>query len=279
MQETLSITRRILTHPSNRGAERFKRLIAFVGWQLWKRSVRQPLTLRLFNGFRFRAYPRCHISSSAIYFRIPDFGELSFLRRNLHNGILIDVGANVGLFTLSLADKVRHAILFEPNTLAVTRAVENLRLNALNFEIHTMALSDQEGEVFFEDQGDVSTTNRVLVDHQQSAFPVHKVPCTTLDTFLSTHTPLVNDIDVIKIDVEGHENAVLQGMRDTLTRKRPGIVMFEYLQRTNFQITRMIFESVGYKTYFLNNEFKPEALLGQPSPLQNLFALPVEAEL
>jgi FkbM family methyltransferase len=37
-------------------------------------------------------------------------------------------------------------------------------------------------------------------------------------------------IDAVKIDVEGHENSVLRGMKEFLKHHRPKLVMFEYLR-------------------------------------------------
>ena len=55
------------------------------------------------------------------------------------------MGANVGLVSMLLADKIQHALLFEPNPIAAARARENVRLNHLNYEVHELALSDQNG--------------------------------------------------------------------------------------------------------------------------------------
>ena len=76
------------------------------------------------------------------------------------------------------------------------------------------------------------------------------------------------------IDVEGHENSVLRGMRQFLAEKRP-LVMFEYLERTNLEQTISIFAEVGYKIFELG-ENGPVAATSQVKPLQDLFAWPVE---
>jgi hypothetical protein len=125
--------------PSNR-KQRVKRLFLFLGWQFWKRTVKASVVLRLFNGLQFRVYPDCQASSAVMYTRIPDSCDILFLRGHIGEGTLIDVGANVGLVTLLLADRVQHALLFEPNPAAAQRARENLALNRLKFEVHELAL-------------------------------------------------------------------------------------------------------------------------------------------
>ena len=258
--------------PSNR-RQRVKRLFLFLGWQFWKRVVRQPVVVGLFNGLRFRAYPDCEVSSGAIYARIPDSRDILYLRAHLREGTLIDVGANVGLVTLLLADKVQHALLFEPNPIAAARARANLALNALRFEVHELALSDTTGTVEFEDQGGVSSCNRTVVGFSTSV-PTREVPCTRLDRFLADHA-LPYPISAVKIDVEGHENSVLRGMMECLRQHRPRVVMFEYLQRTNLRETMALFETAGYTVLQLTPGGAGIASAGVP-PLQDLFACPNE---
>ena len=148
----IEIVNAIWKDDSNRG-ERLRRLAIFVGWQIFKRTIAKPIVLNLFNGYRFIAYPDDAVYSGALYIRIPESREVMFLRKHLNGGVMIDVGANVGLLTLSLADKVDHAILFEPNPLAAQRAIENMALNRFKFEINALALSDAEGQIFLEDRG------------------------------------------------------------------------------------------------------------------------------
>src|SRR5208283_3379852 len=147
---------------SNRG-QRTRRLCTFVGWQLWKRLVRKPITVSLFNGQRFRAYPDCPVSSGVLYTRIPNGRNVLFLRKHVSGGTLIDVGANVGSVSLLLSDTIESAILFEPNPVAAARARENLALNRLAYKVYEIALSDTNGEIHFECHGAVDSTGHVVV--------------------------------------------------------------------------------------------------------------------
>jgi len=60
-----------------------KRLFLFLGWQFWKRVVRRPIVIELFNGLRFRAYPDCSVSSGVLYTRIPDSRDILFMRSHI----------------------------------------------------------------------------------------------------------------------------------------------------------------------------------------------------
>lgn len=253
---------------------RLRRLFMAGGWQVWKRLVRTPVVVPLFNGFRFRAYPDCHVSSAALYSRIPNFRCLAFLRKHSEKGTFVDIGANVGLISLLLADKIQHAILFEPNPVAAARARENLVLNHLGFEVHELALSDQAGVVELENAGGVDSCNRTVAGFTTSA-PTISVQRDTLDGFMAERGALSAPISAVKIDVEGHENSVLRGMLCLLETHRPRLVMFEYLQRTNIMETLELFSGVGYRVMELKAG-APAWATSRVSPLQDLFACPEE---
>jgi FkbM family methyltransferase len=261
-------------HEESNRKQRIRRLSLFLGWQFWKRVVKTTIVVKLFNGLRFRAYPDCQASSAVMYTRVPDSRDILFLRAHIGEGTLIDVGANVGLVTLLLADKVQHALLFEPNPIAAQRARENLALNQLNFEVHELALSDTTGTVDFEDEGGVSTCNRTVSGFSTSV-ATRKVRCIQLDEFLAQQPPRF-PITAVKIDVEGHENQVLAGMMKCLRYSRPRLVMFEYLQRTNLRETLRLFASVGYTVLQLTSRGVEIAGPDVP-PLQDLFACPNES--
>jgi hypothetical protein len=98
---------------------------------------------------------------------------------------------------------------------------------------------------------------------------------TTFDRFLEDHGALPTPITVVKIDVEGHENAVLCGMEYFLKTQRPRILMFEYLRRTNLTETFEIFGRAGYRIIELKAG-GPAWATTRVSPLQDLFACPEE---
>ena len=257
---------------SNRG-QRLRRVLFFLAWQIWKRAVGTPWNARLFNGLQMRVYPDCDTSPSALYYSIPNGTHISFLRRHLDGGTFVDVGANVGLVSLLVADKVQHAILFEPNPVAVRRAKENLAINHLTFEVVAQALSDTVGTVELENGGNVSSCNRT-VEGFPVLLPTIAVQRTAFDQFLREHTAFPA-ISAVKIDVEGHENSVLRGMRAFLIHQRPRLIMFEYLQRTNIIETLVFFKDVGYTVFELSID-GPRIATAQVGPLQDLFACPNE---
>jgi FkbM family methyltransferase len=205
---------------------------------------------------------------------LPNGTHISFLRKHLQGGTFLDVGANIGLVSLLVADKVQQAILFEPNPAAVERARENLRLNNLNFEIVAEALSDTDGTVEFENAGTMSSCNRT-VDGFTTSQPTITVPRTTFDHFWRQYRADVPSISGVKIDVEGHENSVLRGMKEFLRNQRPKLVMFEYLARTDIRQVLDTFRDVGYSVFELS-PVGPRIATNGVRPLQDLFACPAK---
>ena len=265
--------RSIWQEDSNRG-QRFRRLLFFFCWQAWKRTVGTPVNARLFNGMRVRVWPDCDASAAALYYSLPSSRHLSLLRRYLQGGTFVDIGANVGLVTLLVADKIGHALLFEPNPTACKRALENLRMNGLLYEVFPVALSDTIGTVELENSG-ASSCNRTVEGFATTA-PTVTVPRTTFDHFLKERTAALLPIDAVKIDVEGHENSVLRGMKEFLRDRRPRLVMFEYLARTNILQTLAIFRDVGYAVFEVSASGAHRVSADAVEPLQDLFACPNE---
>ena len=122
--------------------------------------------------------------------------------------------------------------------------------------------------------GGASPTNRTVTGFSTTA-PTITVRRATLDEFLAGRD-LPAPVTAVKIDVEGHENAVLRGMSGVLRNLRPRVVMFEYLERTNLQETREIFSASGYRMIVLSRDGRPEFANGYVEPLQDLFACPEE---
>lgn len=274
IKDFISIPKFIWKDKSNQN-ERMQRLVKSIGWQLWKRTIAKPLIVRLFNGYRFIAYPNCTSSSHTIYTRIPNYSEITILRQFLNKGTLIDVGASVGLFSLLVADKIKHSLMFEPNPIAAARARENITLNELKFEVYELALSNAVSKIKLEDKGGIDSSNRTITSDMDTSFPTRIVNGTTFDKFIAEKRD-IPPIQAIKIDVEGHENAVLEGMTKFIKTKRPNLIMFEYLQRTDFNKTKAFFNSVDYQIYSTNTKNALVPVLNQPKSLQDLFAFPEE---
>jgi FkbM family methyltransferase len=139
----------------------------------------------------------------------------------------IDVGANIGLHTVRLAKLAGgqgEVIAVEPDPELAGRVSRNIALNDLpQARVVNAAASDRSGETQLY-RPDVADTNRgraSLLQHAYLTGATTTVPMVTVDEISA------GPIDLIKIDVEGHEAAVVRGASATIARDMPSVI-FEY---------------------------------------------------
>ena len=205
----ISIAKFISQNAGNRG-RLLRQFARGLEWQLYKNLIRKPRTLTLPNGVKFRAYPDCVISSALHYARWPEYAELQFCRRNLRPGdLVIDVGANVGHFSLLLGDLVgpRNLHCFEPTPISWRRLVENFVLNEWPTEkLFQCAVGRKPGTLQFLDLDKPETTNCC----QSSAYgKTVSVEMTALDEYAAKLDE--GSVGLLKVDVEGYEREVFAG--------------------------------------------------------------------
>jgi FkbM family methyltransferase len=140
----------------------------------------------------------------------------------------VDVGANVGVHTVRLARLAGldgEVIAIEPDPDVAQRARRNIGLNGLsNVRVIDAAASDRAGEMrlYRPSPRDTNRARASLMHHRYLTGLATTVPVVTIDD-LCAGAPVA----LVKIDVEGHEAAVVRGAADTIARYAPSIV-FEY---------------------------------------------------
>lgn len=141
-------------------------------------------------------------------------------------GIVIDIGANIGKLLLNLADLDRKAsyIGFEPLVEAaayVQRLIVENKL--LNHSIIPVALSDHIGTetIHYIGDADVSAALAQAATPRGGSTCQRRVPVLTADVLLADFS----SVALIKIDVEGAEVFVLRGMLATIVRHRPPMLL------------------------------------------------------
>ena len=157
---------------------------------------------------------------------------LHALRPHVDEGAwCFDVGANIGLYSVGLSTLAPRGrvFAFEPSPGSAAFLRTNLRRNgAENVEVVATALADREGTISFHDvpfftAGSFTAEEGTWLGADAVGSTLVQVPCTTLDAFVEDHS--VERVDVLKIDVEGAELAVLEGGVATLAAHRPTVVM------------------------------------------------------
>jgi FkbM family methyltransferase len=139
-----------------------------------------------------------------------------------------DVGANVGFVTVIAARLVGekgHVCSFEPVPMLADLAVHNANLNQFRqVSVHRIALSDQDGEAVFQVSKNLTMgklANRE--SHASNAANDLLVSKRKLDSLVATDG--LPYPDLVKIDVEGAEAAVLDGATEVLQRARPALLI------------------------------------------------------
>jgi FkbM family methyltransferase len=161
---------------------------------------------------------------------LPSFGapgpEEAFLRNlDLHDKVIYDVGAFEGLMTLLFASRGRRVIAFEPNPDAAARIRENLAANHFDHvTLREVAMGDTPGHVtlVYDElmSGGASGDPKAAAALRESAPRPRSVEAqaSTIDAEIAAGLPVP---DFVKIDVEGMECAVLRGMRNLLSTRKP----------------------------------------------------------
>jgi FkbM family methyltransferase len=174
--------------------------------------------------------------------------EREFVRQALKAGdVFFDIGANLGLFTLTAARRVGpsgHVYAFEPSRREAQYLQRNLELNQLtNVTIVMQAVSDQCGTARFAIAADGGNNSLMKNAHpQQQIQEWQDVEVTTLDTFVAAYN--VPRVDLMKIDVEGGEVNVLRGAAHLLNGFQPPMILCEFCD-----VTAAGFNSSGRALY------------------------------
>lgn len=158
--------------------------------------------------------------------------ETTFVWRYLRPGdIFIDIGANIGLFTVIAAKRVGKGGMvyaFEPASLPRQRLEENVKLNQFrNVSIQPFALSDQEGwlELSIPTDGHDAWSS-LAVPIAGTGIQTNRIKAVTWDDFAGGMDDLTPTM--MKIDVEGWENRVLEGAINTLSSANAPLLQVEF---------------------------------------------------
>jgi FkbM family methyltransferase len=130
----------------------------------------------------------------------------------------LDIGANIGNHSLFFSDYFARVISFEPSAQTFRLLEYNASLVS-NVRCHNFGLSDTDSEAHFAIHGSNRGANQISLTAEGAA---ERVRLRRLDGV----EEMEGDIKLIKIDVEGHEPAVLRGAEALIRRHQP-IVVFE----------------------------------------------------
>ena len=222
----IATTRRLPSGKVGRRLGRFMR-----SWL--SRSVNHPVDLEVF-GQHMRLHPRGNACERNLILTPHHFDseELELLSRRLHpRFVFIDIGANVGAYSLFIASKAGAAaqiLAVEPHPIVAERLEFNLASNGLaTVKVIRCALSDKQGEAELHAMPwnlGTSTIRAGARPHLKATG--FKVPTDTLLGVVEAGK--LDHIDAVKLDIEGVEDLVLSAFyRDAPPALWPGIVILE----------------------------------------------------
>ena len=195
-------------------------------------QLTEPRFMEWLDGLRMRIVPGEQISQAVFVSGVYEPCTTSVLRRLLRDGdTFVDVGANVGLFTMlgsRWVGPTGRVLAFEPSEREFTRLRQHVDHNGLhNVQALRMAVGNQNGTALLRVADAQHSGLNTLEDHFVYT-AVHEaytetVPIARLDELVASHD--VRKVDVMKVDVEGGEHHVIAGARETIARDRPAVIL------------------------------------------------------
>jgi FkbM family methyltransferase len=224
-------------------------IIALAQRSRLKRGAFRPMLSRLVNllragpvdvqyqGASFRFYHQASATERGALFN-PDYNleELNFLRAHTAaGGVFVDVGANVGTYTMVMARHVGangKVIAIEPHPVTHARLVFNRAASGYAQVILVAAAAGpSDGELMIETDGDNLGASHIVTGKLSGN--AIKVPSLRLQRILGD--ALVSHVDALKIDVEGYEDRVLTGFFEQAPPSLwPRAVVIEHLSRNEW---------------------------------------------
>lgn len=183
--------------------------------------------------------------------------EARFLHGYLsRRSVVLDVGANAGAYAAVAEDVVgaRSLVMFEP----LPQLASQLRARFPASRVRPVALSDRAGRAKIRVPsiaGKACSTRATLNDHDepgQSGFEEVEIEQETLDAAVADLA--LKRIDVVKVDVEGHELEVIAGARGSFERYKPVVLIEIEARHHTFPITDVFarLEECGLHGHFFD---------------------------
>ncbi len=276
----------LVNHVQHRLQFKWRRYITpkRIEWWNAQTDYKKIMDLQIQPGVKMRLYRDSDLCR-LIYRGRFEYSERKFLNAFLRPGdTYIDIGANIGLFSLiaaKLVGKTGKVYAFEPSGQTYQRLLENVNLNCFtHIDCYQLALSDQVSDLNMTTSLDgFDAWNSLGKPTAGSDFATETVKATTWSLFAQENN-LVGHVTMMKIDVEGWESYVLSGATEILSRPDAPVLQVEFTEKNckaaNSSCEALYHQLIklGYQLFTYDPKSKslvPEALRAR-YPYLNLIA-------
>lgn len=248
---------------------------------LWRYVIGQHVLRRFGDAARRRGLPRIaiiahdHIGDSIVIegryeSDVIDAVTKWFLPRAIpqHKTTLaLDVGANIGNHTLAFAPLFAAVHAFEPNPVALHLLRANVEMNGIgNVEIHPFGLGRSDALIAYQPLEYNLGGGRFVGD--DGACSARTLEVRHGDAFWRQRADSQR-VGLVKVDVEGMEVSVFEGLADVLREHQP-LVLFEALSESACAENTVVLRALGYTQFFTVERRDSHAPF---APLRALFRL------
>lgn len=231
-------------HPMSRG-RRLRAVASVWLWQLWRRVVRRPVLVELQTGARLVCPPWSKMAGAWIAVGLHEPSEMLFAHDLLRPGdAFVDVGANLGVYSMIAAGRGARAIAFEPNADARGALEENARRNGARVEVLPFAAADMDARARL--TTDLESSNHLVLSEAPGAVGV-EIEVRRVDTVVPPLLGTGESIALMKVDAEGFDADVLRGARSVLAVHKPAVVVEIW---AGGREVREVLAASGYDVFF-----------------------------
>jgi FkbM family methyltransferase len=205
----------------HKGWKYFHRWLKF--WQLDRKEYRKKLS----NDTFIFVTPSDHIQQQLFWYGNYEKPVGLLLEKLTQPGsVVIDIGANIGYFTLVAAQKATKGKVFsfEPVQQLFEKLKKNIEENKLaNTEIFLLAIGDvrKDSVIYISSSENIGMSS--LSPPENFSGVSQSIQMNSLDNWIKTSD--IKKADIIKLDIEGSELSALKGMKETLIKFKPALIV------------------------------------------------------
>jgi FkbM family methyltransferase len=184
-----------------------------------------------------------------------DAEEINYLKKEIKSGdIVLDIGSNIGFYAAIISDLVGPQGMvhcFEPDRTNF-KHLSNVLSSRKNVVLNNVAVADKPGKI------NIYTSHRLNVDHRtykpEQYDDSYTIDSISIDEYLGVN----NEVNFIKMDIQGFELSALKGMVNTLKRSKDLRILTEFwpygLKSAGTSAAELIalINSIGYRSWILS---------------------------